>query len=212
MSRMISTLVCTALALCTLLLATACQPNLENNAQFQDKMAVITRLNDDMKNTGQRVDRNSAFLKQIADDIKKLNAESRGGSSDAVAALEQRVQRLENSLKTSNETIVALETRLKETTENVSRRASAAKEPQRDAPAKTVAIKPARAEAAKTASKEPAQPRVTGQYHMVKAGETLESVAKEYKVAEGALMEANRLPKGSKLIAGQPVFIPIAAN
>lgn len=211
MSRMIPTLVFMALALCTLL-TTACQPNLENNTQFQDKVAVINRLNDDLKNTGQRVDRNSAFLKQIADDIKKLNAEGRGGSSDALAALDQRIQRLENSLKTSNETIVALETRLKEVTENSSRQASASKPAHQETSEKSVSAKPARSEATKTASKEPAQPRVTGKYHMVKAGETLESLAKEYKIAEGVLMEANRLPKGSKLIAGQPVFIPVATN
>jgi LysM repeat protein len=208
MIRMLSTLACTALALCTLL-ATACQPNLENNAQFQDKVAFINRLDEQIKSIDQRVDRNGSFLKQIADNMKKLNAESRGGANDAVAALEQRVQGLENSLKTANDTIVALETRLKDVH---AAQVGAAKAAPKSDSAKTVAMKPAQSESAKTATKEPAKPRVTGKYHQVKAGETIKSIAKEYKIPEGSLTSANHLPQGSKLIAGQRVFVPGSAN
>lgn len=207
MSRFIPTLTCMALAL-VVLFATACQPNLENNAQFQDKVAFIDRLDDQMKNIDQRVNRNGSFLKQIVDDIKKIKAESQGGSSDVVAALDQRIQRLENSLKTSNDTIVSLETRLKETTAAQNKLAGAIKTAARSTASKTVALSPAKKGATRSASATKPKPRTTGKYHMVKSGETAESIAKSYKIPASTLLVANRLPSGTKLMAGQQVFVP----
>lgn len=51
-------------------------------------------------------------------------------------------------------------------------------------------------------------PAKRGSYHVIQAGESVGSIAKQHKISVDALLKANRLPKGIRLGRGQRLFVP----
>ena len=58
------------------------------------------------------------------------------------------------------------------------------------------------------ATKTAAAPTNRGSYHVIQAGESVDSIAKQYKISADDLLKANRLPKGIRLGRGQRLFVP----
>ncbi|MCL5269514.1 MAG: LysM peptidoglycan-binding domain-containing protein [bacterium] len=217
--------------LCLAALALAsfgCGQSVDQNPKFQEKMALIDRVSEDLNATNGRLTQMDFELQTVSKDVQKIK-QSPGGGGDAAAALEARVVALENSLKTANGMIVALEKRLSESGKRPVTTASSAARPAAPAvaaPAKTSAGEPAakpatekksrnvrvvahsssRSESARTAVRETSAPR--GGYYQVQPGETAESIATKHSIKPDALMAANRLPKDALLLAGQQIYVP----
>jgi len=64
---------------------------------------------------------------------------------------------------------------------------------------------------AATATSESAHPPANGTGHVVTRGETLTSIAKQYKVGVEELQKFNHIEDGRKLQAGQTIMIPSAS-
>jgi LysM repeat protein len=65
---------------------------------------------------------------------------------------------------------------------------------------------------AATTTSESAHPPANGTTHVVARGETLTSIAKQYKVGVEELQKFNHIEDGRKLQAGQTVMIPPSAS
>lgn len=65
----------------------------------------------------------------------------------------------------------------------------------------------------KGGSSKPTRPqRPTGVVYVIKAGDTIERIARRYKIKQSALLAANGLSRTDRIFAGKPLRIPVAAK
>lgn len=200
-----------------LVLMTGCTQDLESHPRFKDMSNQLQQTNDDLAAAQRQLQVLNADLNQLTLDVQKLLKGQGGtGSAAEVQALEQRILQLENTLKnssqalnTANSKIGELQTKYDRLSDQMSSVSAKANQP-RPAIQATVTRK---GEAEAKSDVQPAPERqASGQYHLVEKGESLEEIAKEYKVSVALIREANRLPAGRDPVAGQPIFVPTAVN
>ncbi len=90
-------------------LASGCSQSLDQNQTFQEKMALVDRINEDLNALNGRLSSMDAELQAVSKDVVGLKTMNVGGSPDTARAIEERLIRLENSLKTANDTIMAMQ-------------------------------------------------------------------------------------------------------
>jgi LysM repeat protein len=185
-----------AFAIVGIVVALGCGQNPERNPVIQKKFKEIADLTERVQSLEDRFKTFNTDIETILDDITTIKQEM-AKSSDA-GTIKQITDRLD---------------RLEAQTKGASARRAEAKEPK-------VSAEGTEGKAA-AAGEETAAKKVTprrsreaeyvvpkGSYHDVKAGETLESIAKQNGLTTAKLAEANHLPTGAVLNAGQKIFIP----
>lgn len=218
-----------------LLGAIGCQSNIEDNTAFNTQVDRIDRTIKDIDAIARQIQVMDRDLQQVSIDVSNMVKSGGGGgaANPSVAALEQRILKLEGMMKTTSETVASFDARIKKIEDSVgsantrvTSSQSAAPEAQAAAPSSdrtTLVISRRNESSGSTATKAPAasssrssSARETagsvpaGIYHKVDIGETLESVAAKYGVTVAAIQEANQLPAGRNLVAGQQIYVPRA--
>lgn len=140
-----------------------------------------------------------AAVETMRDDFQKVSADvgrlvtTGGGSPDGTKALEDRIQALESRLQSVNEELAEL------------------KKGGRPAPARPADD----GEISATPSKpQPSTPRrttaptATRTRHLIKAGETLDDIGRQYGVSADQIRRANAIPAGKNPAPGQRIIIP----
>jgi LysM repeat protein len=201
-------------------LASACQTRVEEQDAFKDLVDRVERSEKDVDAMRRQLSVVDRDLQQVSLDVSNVVKSGAGMNPQAVSALNQRLQQVESSLKTASEAVNAFDDRIKNIEKAGSGRVAAGhKSAEKETAAATDADTrktrlvvrqkneaPAGAKPVQAAAAKPAAP--AGVYHMIELGETIEQIARSYKVPVERLQAANRLPAGRQLIAGQPLFVP----
>jgi LysM repeat protein len=208
-----------------------CGQSLESNPTFQENVARVEKIEESVNDTKNRLVMLNNEFQTVSKDVNTLLTAGPGGSDAAVKALETRVATLENTLKGLNENLVALNGKLdaRPARSVASRNADAdvaeANAPDSgmdagaaDKPAKssktsrkvrgTTAVATRHAGRSAEAESVAEVARVTGQYHLVQQGETIEKIASRYRTSPKQILNANRIPTGRRLLPGQQIYVP----
>jgi LysM repeat protein len=213
-ARACSILGLAALALCP---TSACQTKIEEQDAFKNQADRIDRVEKDMDAIRRQLSVIDRDLQQVSLDVSQLATGSAGVNPQTVGALEQRAQKMDGTLKTIGETVATFDARIQKLeraiTGNSTRIASLTETPPREQPetAKTalmVSRKNGTKAAAEPAGVEEKSSAACGVYHQVCLGETIEQIARTYKVPATTIQAANQLPRGRTLIAGQQIYVP----
>lgn len=142
-----------------------------------------------------------AAVETMRDDFQKVSADvgrmvtSGGGSPEGTKALEERIQALEAKLQSMSEEMAELK-------KGGSRPAPA--RPAEDEEISTSPVKPQPS----TTSRRSTPPAATRTRHLIKTGETLDDIARQYGVTADRIRSANGIPAGKNPAPGQRIIIP----
>lgn len=191
---------------------TACQQDLESSQAFQDQVASVEAVTEDLKATIRQVSMLDTDLQQLRRQAESAGQE--GVDSEALAAIEQRLLRLEDVLRKTGQSVASFDKRLSDLEQKQTQIAGQIGKVeqlarQAESPKTRVVA------SAETQPRTAAQPTTTerakpaGTYHLVREGETLAGLAQRYGAGASEIRKANRLPAGRELIPGQQVYIPL---
>jgi LysM repeat protein len=217
-------LMAVALSAAPIIFSAGCQQRLDQQESFKEQVGRIDRLREDVDVVQGQLKLMDAELQDVSismADVKKQLAEGGGapGGGPSTVAIEQRLNKIDLALKNYSESLAALNSKIGQ---------SPAQSAAPSAPARPAATPPANGgkttlnvvpgggggsapavgapRPAATPKPEPAPAR--GIYHSVKAGETIDTIAAQYKTTAGAIRQANRIPSGREAIPGQQLFVP----
>ncbi len=186
-----------ALAIAAVFVATGCggdvtksdfdavkKQSADSAKQLKDLNTQAVLLGSQLKDLQKKLDDMQTNVNAVSSDVATLMTKG-GVSPEANKALDQRLGAIEAGLQKAHAEVAALRERGGEAKE-------AAGAP---APAKTVKPAPVRTQASVT-------------WHLLKQGETLESVAKHYGVSAAAIRAKNNIPSGRTVPAGNRIMIP----
>lgn len=199
------------------MLCAGCSGGIERDPAFLEKAALLDELKKELSDTKRQVasleaqfDKVTTELHTVSRDVRLMATNKEAVSPTAVNALQQRVEQLEESIKTSNDQLVAMEQKL-------DRNASADKAPSTPAAIgsdragtqqKIIVSSVPKKTAPPSQDASESDPAPRGVYHKVQTGETLEAIAKQYQVSVRRIVHANQLPGQVRLPAGQRLYIP----
>lgn len=205
-------------------LLAGCSQSLESNPTFQEHVARVEKMEESLNDTRNRLVLLDNEFQTVSKDVNTLvaNGQSAAASPQALQALGERVANMERTLRGVNETLVVLNQ--KGAAGHAPARAVAATAASSDADvaadnapgADNKAASPVRktqASVRKRASGTVAvaqheRPRGTGRYHLVRSGETLEKIADQYRTSPRRILDANKIPAGRPIVAGQQIYVP----
>jgi LysM repeat protein len=205
-----SRLVSVGLGALAMTLALACGQTVAQDPLFQKQSERIDTLQSDVQELNRKLAALSAIdteFQQVSKDVQALKTTGAAGSMDAVEALGRRLERHEEQLSKLNGAVEAFEKKLADRSKvvAVNSAATAAAAARGAQPQGAQANSPdSKSVAAATAQRAPA-----GRYHMIRGGDTVDKLAGEYKVSAETIRAANHLPGGSRLLAGQRLYIPV---
>ena len=185
-------------AVVTCLMLAGCGGKLAKDPVFQDQQKLVERLDEDGKVIARQVEDNGYKITSIQAEFDKLKANPRAGNNQ-LKALETRILALEDALSESNRALSTLQAAIssQETTlEQLASEQNAGSAESAQQPDASTTGRPAGA----------AEGR--GFYHLVLEGETAEQIATRFNLTTRQLLQANQLPDGRPLVAGQNIYVP----
>ncbi|MCE5229149.1 LysM peptidoglycan-binding domain-containing protein [bacterium] len=163
----------------------------DNTKAIKDLGTTAIQLDSRIEDIRTTVETMQKDLKLVSTDVAGL-ASKGGGSPEANKALDQRLRSLESGLQKLNEQIGSRPARSED-----------AVEPQDAQSAEPATPKPG----ARVRRSTPAQaPAFT--WHLIKQGETLDSIARNYGTSADAIRKKNNIPAGKSVPAGNRIMIP----
>jgi LysM repeat protein len=215
------------LAVC---LAAGCQSKVENNPVFKAQVERADRTEKDVDAINRRLAVVDTDLQDVSLKLAALAKKAGGGDPQMVADLSKRLDEIQASLKSTGESAAALDARIAKLEKGSSSSAKLVASVPAEKPAEAAAAEGgsgassktslvvrksgearsvgARIPAAASSATPVAQTHSIGVYHQVGVGETVDQIAKRYRTTAALIRQANRLPAGRPLIAGQPLFVP----
>ncbi len=189
---------------------TGCGSSVEDNQLFKDQQKIVARLDDDYKAMGRQVEDFGMTMETIKQDIREIKANPQAANIN-LKDFDQRIKTLET-------TVAGIQDSVKDRIMNLAKNEIKENSTKEEGEVKG-ADKPAEAKPASRtvqgkiskSSEKPATATLTaskGSYYVVKSGDTVEKVAAARGISAKALLDANHLPAGAKLFAGQRVFVP----
>lgn len=166
----------------------------ESAKQLKDVNTSVVLLGSQLKVMQKKLDDMQKNFDQVSADVAAM-ATRGGGSPEANKALDQRLGAIEARLQKANEDMAALQQRGGEVKARPARPGETSEASSAPAPAKTAKPAAARTQTATT-------------WHLLKQGETIESVAKQYGVSAAAIRAKNNIPSGRTVPAGNRIMIP----
>ena len=173
----------------------SCAQGPESSPLFKKKMQELTDLHDKVQENEDKLRRMVTDLETLSEEVRQLSQRPAGeGTVDSA-----EVKRLGDEISKMNEKIAKLE---KASTTPPASTTVAPRRTTDESPVSAV-----RTTSPTPKAEEPSvQPK--GFYHEIQKDDTLSSIARKYNVSEEAILQANRLPRGSQLRGGSRLFIP----
>ena len=185
-------------AVVTCLMLAGCGSKLAKDPVFQDQQKLVERLDEDGKVIARQVEEHGYSITSIQAEFDKLKANPRSGDNQ-LKALETRILALEEALSESNRALSTLQAAISSQETTLEQLASEQTAGSGES---------AQRQDASTTGRPPGAVEGRGFYHLVLEGETAEQIATRFNLTTRQLLQANQLPDGRPLVAGQNIYVP----
>lgn len=180
------------------LVLAGCGSKLAKDPVFQDQQKLVERLEEDGKVIARQVEEHGYNIASIQGEFDKLKANPRVADNQ-LKALETRILALEEALSESNRALSTLQAAISSQETTLEQLASEQTAGSGES---------ARQQDASTTSRPPGAVEGRGFYHLVLEGETAEQIAARFNLTTQELLQANQIPEGRDLVAGQNIYVP----
>ncbi len=219
MSRRLPTLVRIVPVIAVAAGLAACSAKPENSPVIRKKFAEVDEIKDQLDESSKLLRNVAGEITLLRDEVSNLRALTPGedGAIEVVSRLDKLEQRLDRMNSKPDRLMAqaiepARNSGSSQSFQGLATGASENAKPKTEEK-KTVQAKPApepekAKPVAKPVAKTPKVSKTPGKYYTLKAGDSLQSIAKSNGISVKELAQANRLPAGARPLKGQRIYIP----